>query len=125
MTSRSKLKGRAGSLLLFVAALLSAAALLPASVAAQPRTFSEPTKLGTLEILAFPQARLDGKVVQLAPGVRIRNESNLLAMPSSIRGPVAVRYRTEPTGQVVEAWILTAEELRIAKDEARKRAATR
>lgn len=105
--------------------LASAALWLSATAWAEPRTFAEPTRLGTLEVTVFPQARLDGKEVRLAPGARIRNESNLLAVPSTIRGKVPVRYRTDPMGQVLDAWILTDEELRIAKDEARRQARTR
>jgi hypothetical protein len=119
MTPRSTTKGLAGGLLLCLAAWL------PGSTWAQPRTFAEPTKLGRLEVKVFPQARLDGKDVLLAPGIRIRNESNLLAVPAAIRGEVPVRYRLDPAGQVVEAWILTAEELQIAKEEAGKQAGTR
>lgn len=103
------------------ALLVCAAALLPLAAAAQPRGFPEPTRLGLLEIRVFPQARLDGKDVQLAPGVRIRNTSNMVAVPATISGTVPVRYRLDPQGQVIEAWILTDEELRIAKEETRKR----
>ncbi|GAA4403630.1 hypothetical protein GCM10023089_08200 [Quisquiliibacterium transsilvanicum] len=103
--------------------LACAAVWLPAW--GQPRTFDEATRLGTLEVTVFPQARLDGKEILLAPGARIRNESNLLAVPSTLRGNVPVRYRTDPMGQVLDAWILTSEELQIAKDEARRRPSTR
>lgn len=114
MTPRSKFGHRAAAL------LVSATFLYAGGACAQPRTFSEPTRLGTLEVTVFPQARLDDKEVRLAPGVRIRNESNLVVIPSTIPGKVAVRYRTDPTGQVIDAWILTEEEFGIAKDEARK-----
>ena len=120
MKPRSKNGYRAAALLLSAAAGLSAAAAW-----AQPRSFAEPTRLGTLEVTFFPQARLDGKDVLFAPGARIRNESNLLAVPSTIRGKVPVRYRTDAMGQVLDAWILTDEELRIAKDEARRPASKR
>ncbi|MFP5461762.1 MAG: hypothetical protein ACLGII_09320 [Gammaproteobacteria bacterium] len=119
MKPRSKSGHRAAAVLACAAMWLSAAAW------AEPRTFAEPTRLGTLEVTVFPQARLDGKDVLLAPGARIRNESNLLAVPSTIRGKVPVRYRTDPMGQVLDAWILTEEELRIARDEARRQVRTR
>ncbi len=104
---------------------LGAAPFLGAAAWAQPRTFTEPTRLGVLEIKVFPQAQIDGNEVLLAPGARIRNESNLLALPSSIRGAVPVRYRLDPMGQLIDAWILTAEERKIAEEEARKRPAPR
>ncbi len=111
---------RAASLL-----ALGAACLFSGPAWAQPRSFGEPTKLGTLELKVFPQAKLDGKDVLLAPGVRIRNTSNMVAVPATVSGTVPVRYRLDPQGQVIEAWILTDEELQIAKEEARKRGPAR
>ncbi len=97
-------------------ALLCAA---PAAIA-QARTFPERTKLGTLEILVFPIATLDGQRVTMGPGARVLNESNLIQVPSTVQGERAVRYRTDMFGQVVEVWLLTPEELAIAKEQARK-----
>ncbi|MCL4747241.1 MAG: hypothetical protein KJZ83_17750 [Burkholderiaceae bacterium] len=99
-----------------LALALSCAA--PATLA-QSRTFPERTKLGSLEILVFPTATLDGQRIMMAPGARILNESNLIQIPSTVRGEKAVRYRTDIMGQVVEVWLLTAEELAIAKEQAR------
>ena len=126
MTPRSTMNGPARALAsVMLAGVLLAAGLAPPA-AAQPRTFADPpTRLGTLEIRVFPQARLDDKDVLLAPGVRIRNESNLLAVPSTIVGTVPVRYRLDLLGQVLDAWILTPEELKIAQEEARQQAARR
>lgn len=109
------------------AALLAASSLWLAAAGAwaQARTFTEPTRLGTLEITVFPQARLDGREVRLAPGVRIRNPANLIVVPSTVQGTVAVRYRTDTMGQVLDAWILTDEELQIAREEARAQASKR
>jgi hypothetical protein len=73
--------------------------------------------VGTLEILVFPQARLDGREVLLAPGTRIFGTGSALAIPSTVKGPVPVRYRLDTLGQVNEAWILTPEELRQALQE--------
>ena len=61
----------------------------------------------------------------LAPGVRILNESNMIAVPQSVSGKRAVRYRLDMLGQVIEAWLLTGAELEQAKEEARKAAASR
>ncbi len=90
-------------------------ALCASSASGEPRKFPERTRLGTLEIVVFPQARLDGKDVTLAPGTRIHDRSGLLALPATVKGPVEVRYRLDTLGQVIEAWILTPEELRQAK----------
>jgi hypothetical protein len=93
-------------------------ALSAAASSAQPRAFPQNTRLGTLEIVVFPRAKLDGKDVTLAPGTRIHDRSNLLALPGTVKGPVDVRYRLDTLGQVIEAWILTPEELRQAREAA-------
>jgi hypothetical protein len=100
----------------FLFALAFALSALPAS--AEPRKFPPNTRLGTLEIVVFPKARLDGKDVTLAPGTRIHDRSDLLALPATVKGPVTVLYRTDSLGQVIEAWILTPEELAKARADA-------
>jgi len=85
---------------------------------AQTRPFPPGTRLGTLEIEVFPKARLDGREIVIAPGARIFTETNAVAMPSTIRGAVQVRYSVDTLGQVSQAWILTAEELQAAREAA-------
>ena len=97
-------------------ALAFAVGVSPAS--AQQRKFPDHVRLGTLEILVFPKATLDGRYVTLAPGTRIHDRADMLALPSTVQGPVAVLYRLDTLGQVAEAWILTPEELRRAKEAA-------
>jgi hypothetical protein len=100
-------------------ALAVALIALPAVALAQARSFKDKDLplLGTLEVLVFPQARLDGREVLLAPGTRIFNTDSAVAIPSTVKGPVPVRYRLDTLGQVNEAWILTTEELRQAQRE--------
>ncbi len=100
--------------LLFVLGIALSAS--PAS--AEPRKFPEHTRLGTLEIVVFPRAVLDGRDVTLAPGTRIHDRSDMLALPATVKGPVTVRYRIDTLGQVIEAWILTPEEIQKAKADA-------
>ena len=116
LTGEDEMKHAARIPLLLAAAL---AVLAPLALA-QTRAFPEKTKLGTLEIVSFPQARLDGREVLLAPGIRILNRDNTLAIPSTVTGAVPVRYQTDMLGQVREAWILTDDELRQAREQARK-----
>ncbi len=97
-------------------------AVLP-SAHAQSRTFPAHTRLGALEITVFPRATLNDKPIVMAPGVRILNESNLIQIPSTVRGARAVRYRTDMLGQVIEVWLLTPQELAVAQDQARREAA--
>jgi hypothetical protein len=97
-------------------ALLMVAALagLPAerSVATQQalRIIDPQALAGRLAITQFPRARLDGREVLLAPGVRIRSTDNLLRLPASLSDEQTVRYRLDPGGQVIEVWLLTDEE---------------
>ena len=101
-------------------ALTLVLSLAGASALAQspPRTLPDRARLGTLEIVVFPKALLDGKEITMAPGTRIMGTSNMLAAPGSLRGPLPVLYRVDMLGQVNEAWILTPEELRQAKKSA-------
>jgi len=98
---------------------LGAAAVVPAR-AQVPRYFPANTKLGTLEVTQFPMGRLDGRDVRFGPGLRIFDTANMILMPTSVAGKVIVRYRVDMMGQVNEAWILTPEELRLAREEARQ-----
>jgi anti-sigma factor ChrR (cupin superfamily) len=121
---RSTLRPAHALALAFALALALALATLP-QAHAQSRTFPSNTKLGALEITVFPRATLDEKPIVMAPGVRILNESNLIQLPSTVRGVRAARYRTDMLGQVIEVWLLTPQELAVAQDEARRAAAAR
>lgn len=58
-----------------------------------------------------PGIELNGKPARLAPGARIRNTNNLIAMPSSLVGGKAeVNYTIDPMGMIKDVWILTTEE---------------
>jgi hypothetical protein len=79
-------------------------------VAPQQRTFPATTRAGMLDMGVFPEARIDGRDVRFAPGARILNESNVLITPASLQQAVMVRYRFDPLGLVIEAWILNSAE---------------
>ncbi len=93
---------------------------LPRGAAAQAATnaplrrFPTATKVGRLALAVFPVARLDGAEVRLAPGARILATDNRLVIPSTLSGEHVVRYRTDPLGQIIEVWLLTAEEAALA-----------
>jgi len=103
------------ALALTFALAASASCAFAQSQAGYSRTLPDKAKLGTLEIVVFPQARLDGKNVTMAPGARITDTANMLATPGSLRGRLPVLYRVDLLGQVKEAWILTPEEVRKVK----------
>ena len=101
-----------------LAALSGASALLalglPLPATAQLRRFPPKTRVGKFALMSFPQAMLDGKQVQLAPGVRIHSVDNTLVVPSTLSGERTVRYRLDPLGQMIEIWLLTSAEAEAA-----------
>lgn len=99
-------------------------ATLPAFAQTQ-RTFPERTRLGTLEIRIFPRALLEGREITMAPGARIMDATNTIVTPASLRGPQPVRYRLDLLGQVSEAWILTPDEVRAAREAAAREGSRR
>jgi hypothetical protein len=56
------------------------------------------------------QVQIDGKSYQLSPGAQIRNELNMIVMPTMVQAPVKVRYQTDIVGAVHRVWILSAAE---------------
>jgi hypothetical protein len=86
----------------------------------QLRAFPDKTKVGLLQMGNFPEAQIDGKRILFAAGGRILNESNLSVVPMSVQGSVRIRYRLDPMGQVMIAWILSEQEAKAAKQEPSK-----
>lgn len=82
----------------------------PVAGRAQSRQFPAQARLGTVEIPAFPAARLDGNPVVLAPGVLIRNEQNALMLPQQFTGARLVLYRLDFLGQIRDIWLLDERE---------------
>jgi hypothetical protein len=73
-------------------------------------------QLAILIVDVFPQAKLNNKDVYLAPGTRLFSTTNLIVLPMSIQNsPQPVVYRQDTLGQLIEAWILTDEEIRALK----------
>lgn len=101
---------------LCAAALLGSFAPAPAhaqaAVPAGQRTFPAAAERGTLVLLDRNQAELDGKPVQLAPGLRIFNERNALVFAHTLaQRPLVVNYvREASTGYLHTVWLLTADE---------------
>jgi hypothetical protein len=74
------------------------------------RTLPGETRKGVLTQPKFGQVTIDGKPLQLSPGAQIRNELNMIVMPSMVQGPVKVRYMVDLAGFVYRIWILSATE---------------
>jgi hypothetical protein len=98
-------------------ALPTAVLLLPGGVAqaqAQwlPRAFPADALRGDLVVTAPPQATLEGREVQLAPGVRIRGENNMLLLSGAVLNQrLTVHYTLDGFNLVKDVWVLRPEEL--------------
>jgi len=90
--------------------LLAGALALPAAAQA-PRNFIVKTLRGTVVFGTPPEITLNGQPARLAPGARIRDENNLLQLPSTLIGRKAVvNYTTELEGMLLDVWLLTPAE---------------
>jgi hypothetical protein len=90
-----------------------AAACLVAPAAAQvARQFPQNALRGQMVVTAPPEVLLNGQLVRLAPGARIRGQNNMLAMSGALIGQkLLVHYTLDGTGQLRDVWILRDEEL--------------
>ena len=82
----------------------------PASLAARP--FSEGAAKGRMASpVGMMEVVIDGKPLVRAPGMQIRNEQNMIVMPSAILADVPVRYQLDASGAVFRVWVLTRTEI--------------
>lgn len=75
------------------------------------RTLPADALLGTMSAAAVGSVQIDGKALPLSPAAQIRNEANLIVLPTSIQQAVPVRYLVDTLGYVSRIWILTPAEL--------------
>ena len=95
-------------------ALTAALALLtPAAAHAQMQRPFPPTALrGAIVVVQPPEISLNGRPMRLAPGARIRDRNNMLAMSGPLIGEkLTVHYTIDIGGDVRDVWVLTADEL--------------
>lgn len=103
-----------GMLLTVLTALLTAC--LPSAASAQStRAFPQNTLRGGMTFGDYPNVRLNGRIVQLSPGSRVRNQDNMIVMAASLGGSrLLVHYTLGVLGdQVGDVWILRPEEAAI------------
>jgi hypothetical protein len=97
-----------------LAGTFAAAVLLCAALPAQgqmQRSFPATALRGELRITQPPDALLNGQPVRLAPGTRIRDQRNLLALSATLVGqPLPVHYTLDPGGLLMDIWVLTPTE---------------
>src|SRR5215207_4396049 len=94
----------------FIALLTALMLSLPAHA---QRVFENNALRGELVVKAPPEALLNGKPVRLSPGVRIRNQQNMIQLSGSLlEQRMLVNYTLDGMGQLREIWLLTEEEAR-------------
>ena len=103
------------------AALLLMFGLFSGTAHAQLRTIPPTAIPASMDIGLYPNIRLNGKDARLAPGARVYDTNNLIVTPASLSGSYPVRFELEPGGEVIRAWILTAEEYAALGRDAPKR----
>ncbi len=94
-----------------VLALALCASAAPAAAQMQ-RNFPQDALRGDISIGLPPAISLNGRSAQLAPGARIRDMNNMLALSASISGArFTAHYTIDTGGQLKDVWILRPEEL--------------
>lgn len=92
-----------------------ALALVASSLNAQAqmhRVFTPHTLRGELVVTQHPDVLLNGKPARLAPGSRIKGDTNLLLQPASLTGQkLVVHYTVENGGLLMDVWVLNPAEL--------------
>ena len=72
--------------------------------------------LGRMLIQQPPDVLLNGQPTRLAPGARLRDESNQIALSGALMGQAfPVKYLLDSSGLVSQAWLLTADEVRASR----------
>ena len=83
----------------------------PATAQVQ-RNFPQDALRGEVVVGVPPDLSINGQNAQLAPGSRIRDQNNMLAMSASLSGARFTAHFTIDTGgQVKDLWILRADEV--------------
>jgi hypothetical protein len=101
-----------GSTLSLLGAILSFGVLLQPATAQVQRLFPAQALRGELQITTPPEAVLNSQPARLAPGARIRDINNMMALSAALVGmTLKVNYTIEPGGLIKDVWILRAEEV--------------
>ena len=101
---------RALALFAITVAATSAVLALPVSAQVQ-RNFPQNALRGAIAFGVAPEITLNGNAARLAPGARIRDESNMQVVPSAVTGSrFLVHYTVDLYGLVKDVWILRADE---------------
>jgi hypothetical protein len=77
---------------------------------AQLRTIPAEAKRGVMSHVQGMTVEIDGKIVHLAVGARIRDANNGLVVPTAVPPRTLVKYMPDLWGQVSRIWILSPQE---------------
>src|ERR1051325_2797877 len=94
----------------FSRAVASLVFFVAASAYAQARNIPEQAKAGAITLLQDMIVAVNGVAVRAAPGVQIRDQNNLLIVPTAVPPGSQVKYMLDQEGMVRQVWILTPEE---------------
>ena len=95
-------------------AILVAVALLSVLLVGSSwaRDFPTQAQRGAVTAFNHPVITIGKKAIRLVPATRIRNEQNLIIMPSAMPPKAEVMYRLDFSGNLQDLWILTPEEVK-------------
>lgn len=62
------------------------------------------------------EVQINGKIYPISPGLQIRNELNMIILPSMVQDLVKVRFVVDPSGAVHRVWILSAAEAKLSEN---------
>jgi len=75
------------------------------------RQFPKNALRGSIVVGEPPTVELNGRETRFAPGARIRNQANMIAMSGTLVGAkLLVHYTLDSMDQLNDVWILTAAE---------------
>ena len=92
----------------FVVALLLACGAAQAQ--SSLRSIPPDAKRGILSHVQGMTVELNGVRVALAAGAQIRDDLNMIMVPTALPPGVLVRYQLDPDGKLRRAWILSPQE---------------
>jgi hypothetical protein len=77
---------------------------------AQLRTIPAEAKRATMSHVQGMTVEIDGKRTDLAAGAQIRDDRNMIVLPTALPAGVLVKYLPDAHGQVWRIWILSPQE---------------
>jgi hypothetical protein len=87
-------------------------ALAAGAAEAQLRSIPADAKRATMSHVEGMTVELDGKRVALAAGAQIRDDRNMIVVPTALPRGIVVKYQLDSEGRVGRVWILSPQEAR-------------